>query len=153
MTAQRYAVDIQLRWGDMDAFGHINNVEYVRLLEQARVVGLSQWFEETGVDLLRTGVLVARQEIEYLDQLSYRNDPIRIVMWISRLSGGSFDIGYEVRDPEGVGERVYARAETTMVCFDLATGATRRVSADERGVFLQHLGDPVPFRRREGTGG
>lgn len=33
MGSARYAVDIPLRWGDMDAFGHINNVAYVRLLE------------------------------------------------------------------------------------------------------------------------
>lgn len=148
MTAQHYGVDIQLRWGDMDAFGHINNVEYVRLLEQARVVGLTDWFTGTDVDLLRTGILVARQEIEYLDQLAYRSAPIRISMWVSRISSGSFDIGYEVADPDGVGEATYARAETTMVCFDLEQGRTRRLSDRERTVFERHSGPEVPFRRR-----
>ena len=149
MTAPRYHVDIQLRWGDMDAFGHINNVEYVRLLEQARVVGLTDWFAGTPVDLLRTGVLVARQEIEDLDQLAYRAEPIRVDMWVCRLSGGSFDIAYEVRDPDDVGERVYARAETTMVCFDLGSGTTRRLSDAERVAFEAHRGEPAPFRRRQ----
>ncbi|QQS02928.1 MAG: acyl-CoA thioesterase [Austwickia sp.] len=149
MTDPRYFVDIQLRWGDMDAFGHINNVEYVRLLEQARVVGLTDWFAGTDVDLLRTGVLVARQEIEYLAQLAYRSAPIRITMWVSRISGGSFDIGYEVRDPADVGEQLYARAETTMVCYDLVEGRSRRLSEGERGAFERMRGPEVPFRRRQ----
>ena len=148
MAAPQYIVDIPLRWGDMDAFGHINNVEYVRLLEQARVVALTEWFAGTEVDLLNTGVLVARQEIEYLGQLAYRGAPIRIAMWVSRISQGSFDIAYEVRDPDGVGEATYAQAETTMVCFDLAQGRTRRLTDGERAVFEARFGPEVPFRRR-----
>src|SRR5699024_12546065 len=31
-------IDIPLRWGDMDAYGHINNVQIVRLMEEARVI-------------------------------------------------------------------------------------------------------------------
>lgn len=33
----RAKVDIQLRWGDEDAYGHINNVAFLRYLEEARV--------------------------------------------------------------------------------------------------------------------
>ena len=128
----------------------IRDSAYVRLLEQARVVGLTEWFAGTEVDFLRTGIIVARQEIEYLDQLAYRAEPARVRMWIARLSGGSFDIGYEVGDPEGVGERVYARAETTMVCFDLDQGRPRRITDAERAVFERQLGPEVAFRRRSG---
>ena len=32
------ALEIPLRWGDMDAYGHINNVQIVRLMEEARVL-------------------------------------------------------------------------------------------------------------------
>ena len=31
---------VPMRWGDMDPYGHVNNVEVVRLLEEARVVAL-----------------------------------------------------------------------------------------------------------------
>lgn len=148
MATLPYTVDIQLRWGDMDAYGHINNVEYMRLLEQARVVGLSEWFEGTSVDLLATGILVVRQEIEYLGQLAFRMAPIHIEMWVARLSERSFDLGYEVCDSVHDGGRVYARAETTMVCYDPAAGATRPLTEAEHEVFAAHLGPVVPFRRR-----
>ncbi|MGL5850524.1 MAG: acyl-CoA thioesterase, partial [Phycicoccus sp.] len=34
-----YRVEVPLRWSDMDAYGHVNNVQFLRLLEDARVVG------------------------------------------------------------------------------------------------------------------
>ena len=33
----RIEVPVQLRWSDMDAYAHVNNVEMLRLLEEARV--------------------------------------------------------------------------------------------------------------------
>lgn len=34
---RRIAVQVPMRWGDMDAYGHINNVQVVRMLEEARI--------------------------------------------------------------------------------------------------------------------
>ena len=42
--AQPYRVEVPLRWSDMDAYGHVNNVQFLRLLEDARVVGIREWF-------------------------------------------------------------------------------------------------------------
>ncbi|MDQ1536954.1 MAG: acyl-CoA thioester hydrolase, partial [Actinomycetota bacterium] len=33
MSQPTYAVDVPLRWSDMDAYGHVNNVQFLRLLE------------------------------------------------------------------------------------------------------------------------
>ena len=35
---------VPLRWSDMDAYGHVNNVQYLRLLEEARITAFAQWF-------------------------------------------------------------------------------------------------------------
>ena len=50
-TERPYRVNVPLRWSDMDAYGHVNNVQFLRLLEDARVIG----FEE----LVRAGPLGA----------------------------------------------------------------------------------------------
>ncbi len=34
-----------IRWGDMDAFGHVNNTVYFRYMEQVRI----SWFEQVGI--------------------------------------------------------------------------------------------------------
>ena len=48
----RAKVDIQLRWGDEDAYGHINNVAFLRYLEEARVRILwsGSGHEKTGME-------------------------------------------------------------------------------------------------------
>ena len=56
---------VPLRWSDMDAYGHVNNVQFVRLLEDARVAMLVDWFPE-GLEQLDRGIVVARHEIDYL---------------------------------------------------------------------------------------
>lgn len=142
-----YFVLVPMRWSDMDAYQHINNVQFLRLLEDARVTAFRAWFGEERT-LLDKGVLVARHEIEYLAPLKFRHMPIRIDMWCSSISGASFDLGYAVRDPDELGEKRYARAETTLVLYDFASASPRRMSSEEREVLRGNLGEPVPFRWR-----
>ena len=134
----------------MDAYGHVNNVQFLRLLEDARVIAFEQWF---GPDrnLLNEGVVVARHEIEYLAPLDFRHEPISVDMWATKISGARFDLAYEMRDPAEVGMTLYARAETTLVAYDFATVSPRRLRLDERAVLKGLAGDPVSFRWRQGA--
>lgn len=138
---------VPLRWSDMDAYGHVNNVQFVRLLEDARVGMLVQWFPD-GLRRLDRGIVVARHEIDYLAPLEYRPEPVAVDIWVSRIGGASYDLAYVIRDPEGVGPgRRYAVAETTLALFDLESGTPRRMGAEERELLTTHLGDPAPLRR------
>jgi acyl-CoA thioester hydrolase len=132
----------------MDAYGHVNNVQFLQLLEDARVEGFHQWFGQDR-SLLDDGVVVARHEIEYLAPLDFRHAPVTVDMWATKISGSSFNLGYRVRDPGEVGTRLYAWAETTLVAYDFETATPRRLRSDERAVLLDVSGDPVPFRWRE----
>ena len=140
-----YFVDVPLRWSDMDAYGHVNNVQFLRLLEDARVVAFSDWFGQDR-SLVDEGVLVARHEIEYLAPLTFRHAPVRIGMWTMRLTPASFDLGYEVGDPEG--DTVYARAETPLVLYDFESARPRRATAELAESLEAHTGGEVPFRWR-----
>lgn len=150
--ASRYRVKVPLRWSDMDAYGHVNNVQFLRLLEDARVIGFEEWFGQDR-SVLSEGILVARHEIEYLAPLLFRVPPIVVEMWATRIGGAGFDLAYEVRDGRpsgegGEGDTVYARAETTLVLYDFGTGAPRRMDEPLRSVLRSHSGEPVPFRWR-----
>lgn len=142
-----YRVAVPLRWSDMDAYGHVNNVEYLRLLEEARVEAFRAWFGDHD-PVLGRGVLVARSEIEYLRPLEFRHAPVAVDMWVTRLAGASYDLGYVMRDPESVGDQVYARAESTMVMYDFAGARPRRMTPEQRETLGQYLGEPVDLRRR-----
>jgi acyl-CoA thioester hydrolase len=148
MNPRPYRVDVPLRWSDMDAYGHVNNVQFLRLLEDARVIGFQAWFGQDRT-LLNEGVVVARHEIEYLAPLDFRHAPISVDMWATKISGSSFNLAYEVCDPAEVGTTLYARAETTVVAYDFETASPRRLREDERAVLKGVSGDPVSFRWRE----
>ena len=141
-----YIVDVPLRWSDMDAYAHVNNVQFLRLLEDARVVGFADWFGQDR-SLVDEGVLVARHEIEYLAPLTFRRAPVPIRMWTMRLTGASFDVGYEVAERDG--SVVYARAETTLVLYDFAAARPRRMTPDLRASLERYVGDEVAFRWRK----
>jgi len=165
----RLHIPIPLRWGDLDAYGHINNVEMLRLLEEARVrsfwraddlVGGSD--PEGGGDpgLPPTAVLdltadstiwslVSRSEIEYLIPMPYSRAPIDVEVWIGRLGGASLDICFELYSPIGVEPRVlYARAATEIVTVDAASGRPTRIPAELRQQWAAYLEQPLTFTRR-----
>jgi acyl-CoA thioester hydrolase len=142
-----------LRWSDMDAYGHVNNVQFLRLLEDARVVAFAAAGTDEGGSVVETGLLVARSEIEYLEPLVYRTAPVAIDLWLTHLAGASFDLGYEVLDEErdagaddGDPPRVYARAETTLVLFDRVNERPRRMTPSERDRLEAWRDEPVRWR-------
>jgi acyl-CoA thioester hydrolase len=140
-----------LRWSDMDAYGHVNNVQFLRLLEDARVVAFAAAGTDEGGSVVETGLLVARSEIEYLEPLVYRTAPVAIDLWLTGLAGASFDLGYEVLDEQGddgLRPRVYARAETTLVLFDRVNERPRRMTPSERDRLEAWRDEPVHWRHR-----
>ncbi len=145
MPASR--VLVPLRWSDLDAYGHINNVAYLRILEEARITGFRSWFGgEPGV--VEAGVIVARHEIEYLTPLSRVAVPVAVDMWAVGIRTSGFGVGYEIRDPDEKGTTVYARAETWLVAYDLAAGRPRPLTGRERAVLAPRVGEPVAMRGR-----
>lgn len=133
----------------MDAYGHVNNVQFLRLMEDARIRAFQDWFGPRNT-LLSSGCLVARSEIEYLAPLPFQHEGVDVDVWVSRIAGASFDLSYEIRDPESVGDRLFARGETTLVWYDFEAAAPRRGTAAERDVLTRVLGDSVAMRRRAG---
>ena len=129
MTRHIYACP--MRWSDMDSLRHINNVQYLRFLEDARV----DWLFRRG-ELDRSadeGVMVVRNEIDYRRQLHYRHAPIPVELWVSRIGAGSFEISYQVVDTDENGARtVYAQAKSVLATVGLEDGRPRRVSAELR---------------------
>lgn len=138
-------VDVPLRWSDMDAYGHVNNVQFVRLLEEARILGFARWYGRER-SVVGEGILVARTEIEYRRPLEHRIEPLPIAMWISKLGGASYDIAYVMHD----GDTVYAVAETTLVLYDFETEKPRRINDTDRELLGRFAGPLAPLRRHQG---
>lgn len=152
----RAHVDIQLRWGDQDEYGHINNVVYARYLEEARVrvlwlgagaqpTGLEEHFRADGNNGPK--MLLASQRIEFVRVLEYSDKPIRIELWIGKLGGSSLELHYEVLDGSQSARTVVARAISSIVLVDGQTLRPLRLSEDGREAVLAWQDEPLQLRR------
>ncbi|MFH8250038.1 acyl-CoA thioesterase [Microbacterium sp. B2969] len=157
----RLHIPIPLRWGDLDAFNHVNNTSMLKLLEEARVRAF--WQPEPGEEAPSTAVLdsglhsgiltlIARQEIEYLAPVPYQRFPLDVQMWFGKLGGSSIEVCYEVCSPREMADAgrqtTYARATTVVVKVDAATGRPLRLTPEERAAWTPYQGDPIVYAHR-----
>lgn len=160
---------IELRWGDLDAYGHINNVAQFRILEEARVrafgsptanrdaaapaapgvsgvilgPGIPPVFGDASGD---TDILVFSHRIEYRESIPYRTGPIAVDTVISAVGPATVDVGYVIAEPDG--SRAYTVAESVIAMVDADTGRARRLTESETVQLRAVVGDRVPLRRR-----
>ncbi|MFX4291047.1 acyl-CoA thioesterase [Streptomyces bohaiensis] len=137
----RHTFSCPLRWSDMDAFGHVNNVVFLRYLEEARIDFMWRLAREVGSgadgEPFTGGSVVARHEIDYLRPLVHRHDPVAIDIWVTKTGAASATFGYEVLD----GDTCYVRASTVIVPFDLKGQRPRRLTPAERELLAEYYDD------------
>lgn len=136
----RHLYRCPLRWADMDALGHVNNVRYVDYLQEARVDLLRLHGRSALGGELAEGIVVVQHDITFHAPLVFRPEPVSIESWVTRIRAASFTLAYEVFDEADDGRRVYARASTVLSPFVFAAERPRRLTDDERvllGRFLE----------------
>jgi acyl-CoA thioester hydrolase len=135
----RHVYTCPLRWSDMDAYGHVNNVVFLRYLEEARIDFIFRLGPGEGATALSGGCVVARHEIDYLRPLVHRHAPVTVETWVTEINAASFTVAYEVKD-DGT---VYARAATKIVPYVLDEGRPRRLTEEERSFLDGYRETPV----------
>jgi len=105
-----------MRWGDMDAMGHINNTIYFRYLEQARIA----WFEAVfgPPSAASQGPILAHVSCDFVKPLVYPGD-VRILQDITRLGRSSVEMELALLRDDDL-TTVYARARSVVVWMDYA---------------------------------
>lgn len=158
LASRRLHVPIHLRWGDLDAFNHVNNTSMLKLLEEARVRAF--WQPEDGEPSYPTAVippgtasgtltLIARQEIEYLRPVPYQRAPLDVQLWFGHLGGSSMEVCYEVFSPSGAeSQTLYARSSAVVVLVDAESGRPVRLTERMRSAWEPFRGAPIAYARR-----
>ena len=108
---------IPIRWGDMDAFGHVNNAVYFRYIEQARI----NWLDSLGLNFAQDeqGVVVVNAFCNFMKPVEYPADLI-IKTYITNPTRVGLDTFNEMSlasDPE----TVRATSGATIVWVDFKT--------------------------------
>lgn len=109
---------IPVRWGDMDALGHVNNAMYFRYMEQARI----EWIEQMGFvasNMHAESPVIINAACTFLIPVTYPAT-VSVEMWAGPPSRSSFMTWYELRVDGD--ERLYAEGSAKIVWMNTATG-------------------------------
>jgi acyl-CoA thioester hydrolase len=110
-----HSVSIPIRWGDMDAQGHVNNTVYFRYMEQARVEWLESVREGAG-DVGGLGSVIVNAGCTFKLPLSYPG-VIEVRMLVDAPGRSSLDTHYEL----WMNDRKYAEGSARIVWIDVNT--------------------------------
>ena len=138
MSAVRHTVAVPMRWSDMDAYQHINNVAFLGYFEMARVdlfFDQPTHDEKTG---LRRGIVVASHEIAYKRPVLYHADPLQVQIWVSDVRAAAFSCHYELFDHG----QLAVTGSTLLVTFDFALDRPRRLTPEEKTFLSRYLDEP-----------
>ncbi len=128
--------DIPVAWGDMDAFGHVNNIMYFRYFETARIA----LFEQVGfVDpngAAGVGPILAATECRFHVPVTYP-DTVTAASWIEEIAEDRFLMGYAVFSHAH--DRIAAKGTGRVVAFDYPEGR-KAILDDELRDKLADLG-------------
>ena len=125
---QTHRTDIQVRFNDTDALGHLNNTAYALYAEQGRVDFLDQ-FRSEGVYLI-----LAHISLDFLRQVRFR-DRVYVLTRIVKVGRTSVTL---VQDIYGNGE-LAARTRSVVVMFDYGAQTPVPISAEIRAQLEPYL--------------
>lgn len=112
---------IALRWGDMDAMGHVNNTVYFRFMEQARI----GWFEglvPRGEAWHGTGIVIANASCNFKRPLNYPGT-VEVKVYVAPPGGSSVATFYEL----ALDDELYADGAALVVFVDMARQKPMRI--------------------------
>jgi acyl-CoA thioester hydrolase len=113
-----------VRWGDLDAFGHVNNATYLTYAQEARF----EWSK-------MLEMVVARAEVDFIAPIYDGDIFIDVEIWVNKIGNSSFGLTYEMKN----GDQLLARVKTVQVTVALDTKKSRPITDVEREFLTKYL--------------
>ena len=113
-----------VRWGDLDAFGHVNNATYLVYAQEARFAW-SKMLE----------MVVARAEVDFIAPIYTGDFYLDVEIWVNKIGNSSFGLTYEMKN----GDELVARVKTVQVTVSMDTKKSRPINDAEREFLTKYL--------------
>jgi len=113
-----------VRWGDLDAFGHVNNSTYLVYAQEARFAW-SKMIE----------MVVARAEVDFLAPIYEGDIYLDIEIWVNKIGTSSFGVTYEMKN----GSELVAVVKSVQVTVSMETKKSRPLNDAERDFLNKYL--------------
>lgn len=110
-----HVTKMPIRWGDMDAYGHVNNTVYFRYMEQARV----EWIEEMQVPVRPggEGPVIINAACTFLKPMNYPG-MVEVRTYVGAIGRSSCQTYVDML----IDDEVYAEGAAKVVWMDTQTG-------------------------------
>ena len=124
MNSSRKLVHVEripIRWGDMDAMGHVNNTVYFRYMEQARI----SWFDALVPEAeawKSTGIVIANASCNFKRAITYPGT-VEVKVYTDPPGGSSVGTHYEL----WVDDELYADGAAIVVFIDMKRQKATRI--------------------------
>ncbi len=116
LNSTSHTSKVNIRFSDLDLFGHVNNAVYLTYYEEARVL----YFDQVvgyDYDWSMEGIILARFEVDFIRPVHFKED-VFIRLKCSRIGSKSFDLVYEMFSLKGDKEILLSSATSVMVMYD-----------------------------------
>ena len=113
-----------VRWGDLDAFGHVNNSTYLIFAQEARYAW-SKMIE----------MVVARAEVDFIAPIYTGDIYIDVEIWVNKIGTSSFGVTYEMKYEN----ELLAVVKTVQVTVSMDTKKSRPMNDAEREFLNKYL--------------
>jgi acyl-CoA thioester hydrolase len=128
-----YTTEIDVRFRDIDAMGHVNNAVYATYLEQAR----TEYFRDVlDADLSALATVLASLSIEFRRPVELTDGPVTVAIDIAEPGTSSVTMTHDLHAD---GE-VVAEAEATLVSLDPDSGDPAPIPDEFRSAIESYHG-------------
>jgi acyl-CoA thioester hydrolase len=128
---------IEVRYGDIDPQGHVNNAKFLTYMEQGRIFYLKQLKLWEGGSFLNLGVILADIQIAFRKAIQF-GDPIRVGVRISRIGNKSMTSEYRIEDARDASE--FATGSSVLVAYDYHNKRSVPIPEEWRKAILKYEG-------------
>ncbi len=127
-----FSIVQRVRFGDLDAMQHLNNVEFLRFFETARIAYLGERLGgHSPTDPGEFGWIFAECQIAYRSPCHFDED-VRTIVRPGELRRSSLRLLFEMR--AGAEERLAAEGYGVLVGYDYASGRARPIPDEVRAL-------------------
>jgi acyl-CoA thioester hydrolase len=131
----RHKCKAHVRWNDLDAFGHVNNANYLTYVQESRA-DFTWWSRKrAGETPLLMDMVVARAEVDFLEPIYEGGFDLDVEIWVTKIGNASFDLAYQMSS----NGNIHANAKTVQVAVSMETKKSRPLSDIEREYLGRYL--------------
>jgi acyl-CoA thioester hydrolase len=131
----RHKCKAHVRWNDLDAFGHVNNANYLTYVQESRA-DFTWWSRKrAGESPLLADMVVARAEVDFLEPIYDGGFDLDVEIWVTKIGNASFDLAYQMSS----NGTIHANAKTVQVAVSMETKKSRPLNDIEREYLGRYL--------------